>query len=47
MNSDGLENPGFLIHPQGAKIIVSAWPDRAIVTNKGVIQVFLTKSQET
>lgn len=39
MKPDGLETTGALIHPPGAKICVSAWADRAIDTNGGVIQV--------
>lgn len=47
MKPDGLETTGALIHPSGAKICVSAWADRAIDTNGGVIQIYMTNSQES
>mmetsp|Transcript_18148 Transcript_18148/g.14803 ORF Transcript_18148/g.14803 Transcript_18148/m.14803 type:complete len:204 (-) Transcript_18148:701-1312(-) len=38
-NKEGLETAGALIHPSTAKICLSAWADRAIDTNGGVIQI--------
>lgn len=35
----GQETIGALIHPGSAKICISAWADRAIDTNGGVIQI--------
>jgi len=47
LKTDGQETVGALIHPSSAKICISAWADRAIDVNGGVIQILLTNAQET
>jgi len=44
---DGQDTIGALIHPSGAKICISAWADRAIDINGGVIQIFMTNAQDS
>lgn len=44
---EGLETVGAIIHPADTSICVAAWADRAINHNGGVIQVVVTKAQNS